>query len=132
MKTRAATLKRLAVLEGRLRDLGRSRLVAIESERARLNDDLKAIFEALEASPLAYGASAKPGLTRVRSANIRLDRLLDEEREARRKAETHGARAGIVEKAAAKAAAHHRDEKERKALLEIVERAIAPRDASQT
>ena len=132
LKTRAAALERLARLETRLRDLGRSRLAAIASERARLSDDLKAIFEALETSPFAYGASAKPGLSHARIAHVRLNRLLHEEREVRRRAETHGARAGILEKAAAKAAARHRDEKERKALLEIVERAIAHRDASQT
>jgi len=132
VKTRAAALKRLAALEGRLRDLGRSRLAAIESEKARLNDELKSIFEALETSPFAYGASATPALRRARSANVRLGHLLHEESEARRRTESHGVRAGIVEQAAAKAAVQHRDEKERKALLEIVERAIARRDASQT
>jgi len=131
-KARAAALKRLAQFEARMRDLGRSRLAAIESERARIDDDLKAIFEALEASPFAYGASAKPGLSRARTAHIRLDRLVHEEREARHRAETHGVRAVIVEEAGAKAAARHREERERKALLEIVERAIAHRDASQT
>jgi len=131
-KARAAALARLARLEARLRDLGRSRLAAIESERMRLGDDLKAIFEALEAGPFAYGAPAKPGLNRARAAHIRLDALRREEGEARRKSEGHGLRTHVAEKAAAKAAARHRDDKERKALLDLVERAIARGDASQT
>jgi len=130
-KARAAALQRLARIEARTRDLSRSRLAAIESERARLGADLEAIFAALETGPFAYGASARPGLARARSAHIRLDRLKSEEREARLKAERHGLRARAAEKAAAKAAARHRDDKERKALLDIVERAIARRGASQ-
>jgi len=129
-KARAAALQRLARIEARLRDLSRSRLAAIKSEEARLDADLEAIFAALETGPFAYGALAKPGLARARSAHIRLDRLQRDEREARLNAERHGLRALAAEKAAAKAARRLREESERKALLDIIERAIA-RDASQ-
>ena len=47
--------------------LGRSRLQSVERQQAGLNDDLKAVFETLEASEIAYGAHAGLVARRIRA-----------------------------------------------------------------
>ena len=41
-----------------MHDVGRSRLHSLERQQAGLNNDLKAVFETLEADEIAYGAQA--------------------------------------------------------------------------
>lgn len=132
MKKRLDVLTRIGRLQGRMHDLGRWRLSAIERQQAELSEDLRAIFEALETGELAYGAQAKLSMRHVRTLQKRLDSLAGESEHARREALACGIRSRLAEQAAETAAALDRDHKERKELAELVERAILRRVASST
>jgi hypothetical protein len=132
MKKRIDALTRLGKLQARMHDLGRWRLWAIEREQAFLGEDLQAVFEALQTGDLAYGAQAKLGARRIRSLQRRLDSLARESTDVREKAKAHGVTARLAEQAAETAARRYRDDKERKELADLIERAIARRLASST
>ncbi len=132
MKKRLDALTRIGKLQGRMHDLGRWRLSAIERQQAELSDDLRAVFEALETGALAYGAQAKLSVRHIRGLQKRLDSLARESELARREAQAHGIRSKLADQAIESAAARYRDDKERKELAELVERAILRRIASST
>jgi hypothetical protein len=132
VKKRVETLTRLGRLQGRMHDLGRWRLSAIERERASLGDDLKAALKTLEIGDLAYGAQASFGAGYIRALQRRLDSLARDEDHVRRKAEALGLRAKLAERAAATAAEVYREQKERKELAELIEHTVARRRASST
>jgi hypothetical protein len=132
MKKRIDALTRLGKLQARMHDLGRWRLSAIAREQASLGDDLRAVFEALESGELAYGSHAKLGARRVRGLQKKIDSLARESVEVHERAKAHGISAKLAEQAAETAARRYRDEKERKELADLIERAVARRAASPT
>jgi hypothetical protein len=132
MKKRIDALTRLGRLQARMHDLGRWRLTAIEQEQAGLGDDLKGVFEALESGALAYGAQAQFSARRIRALQKRLDSLACESDRVREKAKGHGVRAKLAEQAAETASKRYREDKERKELADLIERAVARRNASPT
>jgi hypothetical protein len=75
MKRRLDALTRIGRLQALMHDLGRSRLHSLERQHAGLNDDLKAVFETLEADEIAYGGQAGLVTRRVRALQMRLDQL---------------------------------------------------------
>jgi hypothetical protein len=131
MKKRLDALTRIGRLQTLMHDVGRSRLSALERQQAELNDDLKAVFEALEADELAYGAQAGLVARRIRALQLKLDQLARERESARRSVLTQGTRAKLAELAIEAAALGYRRSNERKELAEIIERALA-RGASST
>ena len=114
-----------------MHDVGRSRLNVLERQQEGLNDDLKAVFESLEADELAYGAQAGLVARRIRALQLKLDQLARERESASRSVLTQGTRAKLVELAIEAAALGYRRVNERKELAEIIERALA-RGASST
>jgi hypothetical protein len=132
MKKRIDALTRLGKLQARMHDLGRWRLSAIAREQAGLIEDLRAVFEALESGELAYGVQAKLGARRVHGLQKKLDTLARESDAVREKAKAHGISAKLAEQAAETASRRYRDEKERKELADLIERAIVQRSASPT
>jgi hypothetical protein len=131
MKKRLDALARIGRLQTLMHDVGRSRLDALERQQAGLNDDLKAVFEALEADELAYGAQAGLVARRIRVLQLKLDQLAREQESARHSMLTQGTRAKLAELAIEAAALGYRRSNERKELTEIIERALA-RGASST
>jgi hypothetical protein len=127
MKRRIESLARLGDLQARMASLGRWRLSAIERERSSLDGDLKAAFEALEASAFAYGEYSRFGARRVAALQRRLEQLARDADRVRRKAEAHGRSARLAERAAETADRAWRDRTERRRLADLVERAIAAR-----
>ena len=97
-----------------------------------MGDDLRAVFEALEADTIAYGAQGGLVAGRIRSLQVKLDQLEREQASARRTALAHGTRARLVELAIEAASLSYRRLNERKELAEIIERAIGRRSASST
>jgi hypothetical protein len=97
LKKRLDALTRIGRFQTLMYDVGRSRLHALERQLAGLNDDLKAVFEALEADELAYGAQAGLVARRIRSLQMRLDQLTREQEGARQSALTQGTRARLAE-----------------------------------
>jgi hypothetical protein len=130
-KKRIDALARVGRLQARMHDLGRWRLSAIEQEHASLSDDLKAVFEALESGDLAYGPQVKLSARRIRGLQKQLDSLARESDDVRKKAKAHGVSAKLAGQAAETAQRRYRDEKERKELADLIERAVARRNASQ-
>jgi hypothetical protein len=131
MKKRLDALTRIGRFQTLMHDVGRSRLNALERQLSGLNDDLKAVFEALEADELAYGAQAGLVARRIRALQLKLDQLAREQDNARRSALAQGTRAKLAELALEAAALGYRRMNERKELAEIIERALA-RGASST
>ncbi|MBV9286233.1 MAG: hypothetical protein JO288_00165, partial [Hyphomicrobiales bacterium] len=113
-----------------LHELERSRLIAIEQQQASLGADLKASFDTPDSADLAYGEQAKLTARRIRSLQRRLDALSHERKQAHEATKAHGIRAKLAEKAVEAAVRAYRDQKERKELAELVDRALAQRDAS--
>ena len=97
-----------------------------------MKDDLKAVFETLEADEIAYGGQAGLVARRIRALQLRLDQLAREQESARRSVLMQGTRAKLAELAIEAAALGYRRLNERKELAEIIEQAIARRGASPT
>ena len=131
MKRRLDALTRIGRFQSLMHDVGRSRLHSLERQQAGLNDDLKAVFETLEADDIAYGAQAGLVARHIRALQLRLDQLMREQESARRSVLTQGTRAKLAEQAIEAAALDYRRLNERKELAEIIERALA-RGASST
>jgi hypothetical protein len=131
MKTRLDALTRIGRLQALMHDLGRWRLHAVESQQAGLNDDLRAVFEALEADKVASGPQAGLVTRRIRALQVKLDQLAREEETARRSVLTQGMRAKLAELAVETATLGYRRSNERRELAEIIERALG-RSASST
>ena len=132
MKKRLDALTRIGRFQTLMYDVWRSRLHSLERQLAGLNDDLKAVFEALEADELAYGAQAGLVARRIRSLQMRLDQLAREQENARQSSLTQGTRARLAELAIEAASLNDRRSNERKELAEIIERTIGRRSASST
>jgi hypothetical protein len=132
MKKRVDALNRIMKLQAQMHDLGRSRLTAIEWQQASLAGDLRVVFEMLESGDIAYGPQAKLSVRRIRSLQKRLDALASESKLVRESARAHGVRAKLAERAAETAAKAYRDDKERKELAELIERAFTRRGVSST
>jgi hypothetical protein len=132
MKRRLDALTRIGRFQALMHDVGRSRLHSLERQQAGLNDDLKAVFEALEVDEIAYGAQAGLVARRIRALQLRLDQLAREQESARRSVLTQGTRAKLAELAIEAAALGYRRSNERKELAEIIEQAVARRSASST
>ena len=132
MKRRLDALTRIGRFQSLMHDVGRSRLHSLERQQAGLNDDLKAVFETLEADEIAYGAQAGVVARHIRALQLRLDQLMREQESARRSVLTQGTRAKLAELAIEAAALGYRRLRERKELAEIIEQAVARRSASST
>jgi hypothetical protein len=132
MKRRLDALTRIGRFQALMHDVGRSRLHSLERQQAGLNDDLKAVFETLEADEIAYGAQAGLVARHIRALQLRLDQLVREQESARRSVLTQGTRAKLAELAIEAAALGYRRLRERKELAEIIEQAVARRSASST
>jgi len=132
MKRRLDALTRIGRFQSLMRDVGRSRLHSLERQQAGLNDDLKAVFETLEADEIAYGAQAGLVARHIRGLQLRLDQIMREQESARRSVLTQGTRAKLAELAIEAAALGYRRLRERKELAEIIEQAVARRSASST
>jgi hypothetical protein len=112
--------------------LGRWRLFSLERQQAGLTDDLRAIFEVLESGDLAYGPPARLAASHIGALQRRLDSLASEQEAARSSVLALGTRAKLAERAIETAALRYRRHKERSELTELIERAIARRNASST
>ncbi|HXW19492.1 MAG TPA: hypothetical protein VEK35_03200 [Roseiarcus sp.] len=132
MKKRLDALTRIGRFQALMHDVGRSRLHSVERQLSGLNNDLKAVFEALEADEIAYGAQARLVARRIRTLQLRLDQLEREQEVARRSVLTQGTRAKLAELAIDAASLSYRRLNERKELTEIIERAIGRQSASST
>ena len=132
MKRRLDALTRIGRFQSLMHDDGRSRLHSLERQQAGLNDDLKAVFETLEADEIAYGAQAGLVARHIRGLQLRLDQIMREQESARRSVLTQGTRAKLAELAIEAAALGYRRLRERKELAEIIEQAVARRSASST
>ena len=132
MKKRLDSLTRIGKLQDKLHNLGRWRLNSLERQQEGLSDDLKAIFEALGSSELAYGAQAGLAARHIGELQRRLDSLDREQKSMRGSVQAHGTRAKLAEQAIATAALLYRRHNERKELAELIERAIARSNASST
>ena len=132
MKRRLDALTRIGRLQALMHDVGRWRLHSLERRQAGLNDDLKAVFETLEADEIAYGGQGGLVARRIRALQLRLDQLAREQESARRSVLMQGTRAKLAELAIEAAALGYRRLNKRKELAEIIEQAIARRGASPT
>jgi hypothetical protein len=131
MRRRLDALIRIGRLQTLMHDVRRAQLNALDRKQAKLNVDLKVVFEALEAHGLAYGAQAGLAARRIRVLQLKLDQLAREQESARRGVLVQGTRAKLAELAIEAAALAYRRSSERKELAEIIERALA-RGASST
>jgi hypothetical protein len=132
MKKRLDALTRIGRLQALMHDVGRSRLHSLERLQAGLNDDLKAVFDRLEAGEIAYGTQAGLVARRIRALQVRLEQVAREQEVARRSALTQGTRAKLAELAIEATSLSYRRWNERRELAEIIERAIGRRSASST
>jgi hypothetical protein len=131
MKRRLDALTRIGRFQALMHDVGRWRLHSLERQQAGLNDDLKAVFEALDADEIANGVHAGLVARRIRALQLRLDQLAGEQESGHRSVLAQGTRAKLAELAIEAAALGYRRLNERKELAEIIEHALA-RSASST
>ena len=132
MKRRLDALTRIGRIQTLMHEVGRAKLHSLERRQARLNEDLKSVFETLEASEIAYGAHAGLVARSIRALQTRLDQAARDREAARGAALQQGARAKLAELAIEAAALSLQRLSERKELAELIERTIARRSASST
>jgi hypothetical protein len=132
MKKRMDALVRISRLQASLHRLNRARVTMLEQERASLSDEVAAVMEALTSGALAYGGQARLGSRHVHALEARIEAVMHEESATRGKALSQGVRAKLAEQAAGTALARYRDQKERKELVDLIDRALARRRASST
>jgi hypothetical protein len=60
-----------------MHDVGRWRLHSLERQQAGLNDDLKAVFEILDAGEVANGVHAGLVARRIQALQLRLDQMIE-------------------------------------------------------
>src|ERR1700760_3808950 len=97
MKRRLDALARIGRLQTLLHDLGRWRLLSVESQQAGLNDDLRSLFEILGEEKIAKGIDARLVSRRARALQVRIDQRAREQESARRNVLTQGTRAKLAE-----------------------------------
>ena len=131
MKRRLDALMRIGRLQALMHDVGRWRLHSLERQQAGFNDDLKAVFEILDADEIANVVHTGLVARRIRALQLRLDQLAGEQDTARGSALMQGTRAKLAELAIEAAALDYRRLNERKELAEIIEQALG-RSASST
>ena len=125
MRNRLDALSRIGRLQALMHDLGRSRLHSLERERAGLTEDLKAVFETLESGRARLWPAGGAGRAALRALQRKLDQLVHEHDAARLSALAQGTRAKLAEHAARSGGPRPSRQKERKELVELIERAIA-------
>jgi HD superfamily phosphodiesterase len=131
MKRRLDALTRIGRVQALMHDVGRSRLHSLDRQQAEVNEDLTAVFAALEGDTIGYGAQAGLVARRIRTLQVKLDLVAREQDGARRAVLTQGTRAKLAELAIESAALDNRRSNERKELAEIIERTLS-RSASST
>lgn len=131
MRTKADKLARLSRLSAQMRAIGRFRLSAIGEAQTRLGRDIGAALAALESGVFASGGPARLAQSRLRALQRRLDQTARESDEAERALRLHATRAALAERAALRAGKAQRDEDERKAQAEIIDRWVERGRASQ-
>jgi len=131
MKKRLDALTRIGRVQALMHDVGRSRLHSLDRQQAEVNEDLTAVFAALERDTIGFGAQAGLVARRIRTLQVKLDLVAREQDGARRAVLTQGTRAKLAELAIESAALDNRRWNERKELAEIIERTLA-RSASST
>lgn len=132
MKKRVHVLSRIGRFQSQMHELSRSRLAELEREQGNLSDEVKAIFETMEAGELAYGAPARLRERRLRTLRTKLNSLAREQESARSRTLIHGMRAKLAEQAAEAAEEARLRLKARSELADLIEQAIARRDTSPT
>ncbi len=120
MKKRLDALTRIGRFQALMHDVGRSKLHSLDRQLVELNDDLKAVFAALDGDRIAYGAQAGLLARRIRALQLRLGLLAREQDSARRAVLTQGTRAKLAELAIESATLDDRRSHERKELAEII------------
>ncbi|HSV01062.1 MAG TPA: hypothetical protein VLI91_13240 [Roseiarcus sp.] len=124
MKRRLDALTRIGRLQALIHDVCRSRLHSLDRQQLQLDDDLKAVFDTMDADEAVYGAHAGLVARRIRTLQLRLGQLAGEQESARRSVLTQGTRAKLVELAIEAAALDDRRLNERKELVEIIEHSV--------
>ena len=132
MKRRLDALTRIGRIQALIHEAGRAKLQSLEGRQAGLAEDLKAVFEMLEASEIAYGAHAGLAARAIRALQARLDQTARDREAARRAVLAQGTRAKLAEHAIEAAALSARRLNERKELIELIERTVARGRASST
>jgi hypothetical protein len=132
MKRRLDALTRIGRIQALMHEAGRAKVHSLERRQAGLSEDLRAVFETLEASEIAYGAHAGLVARSIRALQARLDQAARDHETARRAALAHGTRARLAELAIEATALSFQRLNERRELIELVERAIARGRASST
>jgi hypothetical protein len=97
-----------------------------------LAENLEAVFQTLESADVAYGPQAALAARHIRSLQRKLDRLLHDQDAARLSALVQGTRARLAELVLEAASLDYRRHRERREPAELIERALAHRDASST
>ena len=125
MKRRLDALTRIGRIQALMHEAGRAKVHSLERRQAGLADDLKAVFEALAASEIAYGAHAGLVARSIRALQARLDQAARDQETAHRAALAQGTRAKLAEFAIEAAALNFQRLNERKELIELIERTVA-------
>jgi hypothetical protein len=124
MKKRVEALEKIERVQRQMHELAVWRLTALEREREALAADHKAMLEAMGSGVSAYGAPAAAALRRIRAREREIAAAAAKHEALARHALDQGVRAKLADRALESADARYRDQKQRKELLELIERSL--------
>jgi hypothetical protein len=124
MKRRLEALARIGKLQKQLHELASWRLAQIGQRRDGLVEDERAMWEAMGEGLSAYGAPAEAAMRRIRRIETEIAAAEAAYAAQSRHAFKEGARAKLAERAHDGLEAKLRDQNQRRALAELIERSL--------
>lgn len=130
MKKRLDALAKIERLHKQMHDLAVWRQAALEREREGLVEDHRAMLEAMSEGSIAYGPAAVAGSRRVRALETQIAAAENECAAQTKRTRDQGARAKLAVRALERVEAHHREQKERKDLADLIDASLHKSKAS--
>ena len=131
MKKRLESLEKIGSLQKQMHDLEVWRLNALGRKRDDLIEAHREMLAAMGSGVAAYGAPAAAALRRIRAVEREIAAVAAEHEAQTRRAIDRGARAKLADRARGSVDALYRDQKQRKELMELIERSLAnPKSSS--
>ena len=131
MKKRLESLEKIGSLQKQMHELEVWRLNALGRRRDDLTESHREMLAAMGSGVSAYGAPAAAALRRIRAVEREIAAVAAEHEAQTRRAIDRGARAKLADRARGSVDALYRDQKQRKELMELIERSLAnPKSSS--
>jgi hypothetical protein len=124
VKKKLEALAKIERLHRQMHDLAVWRLAELESARAGLTEDHRAMLAAMDGGVLSCGAPAVAATRRLRALEVKIVAAEAQCAAQAKRAFEQGARAKLADRALGDVEARYRDQKQRKELAELIDASL--------